>query len=113
MLVKDYQVKRMFETIAFSYDLQNSFLSLRRDSYWRRVLAQSLRLRDEALVLDMGLGMAVVVVVVVVGIVVSIDLNSSYCHHIQERINNLYYKRTKGLVQVYIVHRVENVIVYH
>ena len=54
--MKDYQVKRMFETIAFSYDFQNSFLSLRRDSYWRRVLAQSLRLTGEALVLDMATG---------------------------------------------------------
>ena len=56
MAMKDYQVKRMFETIAFSYDLQNSFLSFRRDSYWRRALAQSLRLRSEALVLDMATG---------------------------------------------------------
>ena len=56
MAMKDYQVKKMFETIAFSYDFQNSFLSMRRDSYWRRVLAQSLRLKDEALVLDMATG---------------------------------------------------------
>ena len=54
--MKDYQVKRMFESIAFSYDFQNSFLSLRRDSYWRRVMAQSLRLPGEALVLDMATG---------------------------------------------------------
>ena len=56
MAMKDYQVKRMFETIAFSYDFQNSFLSLRRDSYWRRVLAQSLGLRGQALILDMATG---------------------------------------------------------
>jgi len=56
MAMKDYQVKKMFETIAFSYDFQNSFLSLRRDSYWRRVLAQSLRLKGKALVLDMATG---------------------------------------------------------
>ncbi|MCG6945226.1 MAG: bifunctional demethylmenaquinone methyltransferase/2-methoxy-6-polyprenyl-1,4-benzoquinol methylase UbiE [Deltaproteobacteria bacterium] len=54
--MKDYQVKRMFETIAFSYDFQNSFLSLRRDSYWRRAMAQCLRLPTEALVLDMATG---------------------------------------------------------
>ena len=54
--MKDYQVKRMFESIAFSYDFQNSFLSLRRDSYWRRVVAQSLRLPAEGLVLDMATG---------------------------------------------------------
>ena len=56
MAMKDYQVKRMFESIAFSYDFQNSFLSLRRDSYWRRVMAQSLRLPGESLVLDMATG---------------------------------------------------------
>jgi demethylmenaquinone methyltransferase/2-methoxy-6-polyprenyl-1,4-benzoquinol methylase len=56
MAMKDYQVKRMFETIAFSYDFQNSFLSLRRDSYWRRAMAQCLRLPTETLVLDMATG---------------------------------------------------------
>jgi demethylmenaquinone methyltransferase/2-methoxy-6-polyprenyl-1,4-benzoquinol methylase len=56
--MKDYQVKRMFETIAFSYDFQNSFLSLRRDVYWRRALAQSITERDEALILDMATGTA-------------------------------------------------------
>ena len=54
--MKDYQVKRMFESIAFSYDFQNSFLSLRRDSYWRRVMAQCLPLPGESLVLDMATG---------------------------------------------------------
>ncbi|MES0398029.1 MAG: class I SAM-dependent methyltransferase, partial [Syntrophobacteria bacterium] len=54
--MKDYQVKRMFETIAFSYDLQNSFLSLRRDSYWRRAMALCLKFPGEALVLDMATG---------------------------------------------------------
>ena len=56
MAMKDYQVKRMFESIAFSYDFQNSFLSLRRDSYWRRVMAQCLHLPGEDLVLDMATG---------------------------------------------------------
>ena len=56
--MKDYQVKRMFETIAFSYDFQNSFLSLRRDVYWRRALAQCITERDEALILDMATGTA-------------------------------------------------------
>jgi demethylmenaquinone methyltransferase/2-methoxy-6-polyprenyl-1,4-benzoquinol methylase len=50
MAMKDYQVKRMFETIAFSYDFQNSFLSLRRDSYWRRAMAQCLTFPGEAAV---------------------------------------------------------------
>ncbi|MBW2581370.1 MAG: ubiquinone/menaquinone biosynthesis methyltransferase, partial [Deltaproteobacteria bacterium] len=60
--MKDYQVKRMFETIAFSYDLQNSFLSLRRDSYWRRAMALCLKFPGEALVLDMATGTAEVAV---------------------------------------------------
>ncbi len=60
--MKDYQVKRMFETIAFSYDFQNSFLSLRRDVYWRRALAQCITERDEALILDMATGTAEVAI---------------------------------------------------
>ncbi len=60
--MRDLQVKRMFETIAFSYDFQNSFLSLRRDSYWRRAMAQCLRLQGEALVLDMATGTAEVAI---------------------------------------------------
>ena len=40
-IMKDTAVKAMFETIAPSYDFQNSFLSLRRDIYWRQVLADS------------------------------------------------------------------------
>ena len=62
MVMKDYQVKRMFETIAFSYDFQNSFLSLRRDVYWRRALAKSIKVRDEALILDMATGTAEVAI---------------------------------------------------
>lgn len=54
--MKDFQVKRMFETIAFSYDFQNSFLSLRRDIYWRRALAQSIDAQDEAVILDVATG---------------------------------------------------------
>jgi demethylmenaquinone methyltransferase/2-methoxy-6-polyprenyl-1,4-benzoquinol methylase len=60
--MKDSQVKRMFETIAFSYDLQNSFLSLRRDGYWRRALAQSIEPRGDALILDVATGTAEVAV---------------------------------------------------
>lgn len=62
MMMKDYQIKRMFEAIAFSYDFQNSFLSLRRDVYWRRALALCIKERDEALILDMATGTAEVAV---------------------------------------------------
>jgi demethylmenaquinone methyltransferase/2-methoxy-6-polyprenyl-1,4-benzoquinol methylase len=48
----------MFETIAGTYDFQNSFLSLRRDVYWRKVLAQSIRLHNGGTVLDVAVGTA-------------------------------------------------------
>jgi demethylmenaquinone methyltransferase/2-methoxy-6-polyprenyl-1,4-benzoquinol methylase len=60
--MRDSQVKRMFETIAFSYDLQNSFLSLRRDGYWRRALAESLEATGKALILDVATGTAEVAI---------------------------------------------------
>ncbi len=49
-------IRRMFEDIAFSYDLQNSVLSLRRDISWRRVLARSLRIPCKGIVLDLATG---------------------------------------------------------
>jgi demethylmenaquinone methyltransferase / 2-methoxy-6-polyprenyl-1,4-benzoquinol methylase len=49
-------VRRMFEDIAFSYDLQNSVLSLRRDISWRRVLARSIRAQGEGMILDAATG---------------------------------------------------------
>jgi demethylmenaquinone methyltransferase/2-methoxy-6-polyprenyl-1,4-benzoquinol methylase len=48
----------MFETIAPGYDFQNSFLSLRRDIYWRQALADSLQLDAGGLVLDVAVGTA-------------------------------------------------------
>lgn len=56
--MKDTAVKNMFETIAWGYDFQNSFLSLRRDSYWRRALAGRLRLAPGGTVLDVAVGTA-------------------------------------------------------
>jgi demethylmenaquinone methyltransferase/2-methoxy-6-polyprenyl-1,4-benzoquinol methylase len=56
--MEDFQVKRMFESIAFSYDFQNSFLSLGRDIQWRRTLAKSINLDSGALVLDLATGTA-------------------------------------------------------
>ena len=55
---KDAQVKRMFESIAFSYDFQNSFLSLGQDMTWRRTLARSLQLSRGGIVLDLATGTA-------------------------------------------------------
>lgn len=56
--MKDTAVKTMFETIAPSYDFQNSFLSLRRDIYWRRALAELVQLDQGGVVLDVAVGTA-------------------------------------------------------
>lgn len=49
-------IRRMFEDIAFSYDLQNSVLSLRRDVSWRRILARSVSAPCEGIILDAATG---------------------------------------------------------
>jgi len=56
--MKDTAVKAMFETIAPTYDFQNSFLSLRRDIYWRRALADALQPGKDCVVLDVAAGTA-------------------------------------------------------
>ncbi|MDW7772618.1 MAG: bifunctional demethylmenaquinone methyltransferase/2-methoxy-6-polyprenyl-1,4-benzoquinol methylase UbiE [Desulfobulbaceae bacterium] len=56
--MKDTQVKAMFETIAPTYDFQNSFLSLRRDIYWRRALAEVLQPQQGDIILDVAVGTA-------------------------------------------------------
>jgi len=48
----------MFESIAFSYDFQNSFLSLGQDILWRRALARSMRVPRKGIVLDLATGTA-------------------------------------------------------
>jgi len=48
----------MFESIAFSYDFQNSFLSLGQDIAWRRTLAASLQVPRGGTVLDLATGTA-------------------------------------------------------
>ncbi len=54
--MKDTEVRAMFETIAGTYDLQNSFLSLRRDIYWRRALAGAIRCNGRGRILDVAIG---------------------------------------------------------
>ncbi len=56
--MKDTAVKAMFETIAPSYDFQNSFLSLGRDIYWRRTLAEVLQPEPGSVILDVAVGTA-------------------------------------------------------
>jgi demethylmenaquinone methyltransferase/2-methoxy-6-polyprenyl-1,4-benzoquinol methylase len=60
--MEDFQVKRMFESIAFSYDFQNSFLSLGRDIQWRRTLAKSIKLESGSMMLDVATGTAEVAI---------------------------------------------------
>ncbi|MEJ2724014.1 MAG: bifunctional demethylmenaquinone methyltransferase/2-methoxy-6-polyprenyl-1,4-benzoquinol methylase UbiE [Deltaproteobacteria bacterium] len=60
--MEDFQVKRMFESIAFSYDFQNSVLSLGCDIQWRRILAKSVECENGSLVLDMATGTAEVAI---------------------------------------------------
>jgi demethylmenaquinone methyltransferase/2-methoxy-6-polyprenyl-1,4-benzoquinol methylase len=54
--MESLRVKNMFETIAPSYDFQNSFLSLGRDVSWRRALARHIRAGEDGLVLDAATG---------------------------------------------------------
>lgn len=61
-MTKDLNVKRLFDNVAFSYDFQNSFLSLRRDVSWRRILAEAIETRGEALILDAATGTAEVAI---------------------------------------------------
>jgi demethylmenaquinone methyltransferase/2-methoxy-6-polyprenyl-1,4-benzoquinol methylase len=61
-VLKDFQVRRMFESIAFSYDLQNSILSAGQDISWRKTLAGALQPGDGRLILDMATGTAEVAV---------------------------------------------------
>jgi len=55
-------IRRMFEEIAFSYDFQNSFLSLRRDVTWRKILARSIQGNGGTLWLDAATGTAEVAI---------------------------------------------------
>lgn len=61
-MTKDLNVRRLFDDVAFSYDFQNSFLSLRRDVAWRRIFAEAIETRDRALILDAATGTAEVAV---------------------------------------------------
>lgn len=53
--MKDVLVRRMFEDIAFSYDFQNSALSLGVDIYWRRLFVDMIE-PGYGLVLDAATG---------------------------------------------------------
>ena len=53
--MRDFLVRRMFDDIAFSYDSQNSILSLGIDILWRKALADMIE-PDTGLVLDAATG---------------------------------------------------------
>ncbi len=54
--MKDQQVKDMFNRIAFSYDFQNSALSMRQDVGWRKKLARMLDVKPGDVILDAAVG---------------------------------------------------------
>lgn len=56
--MQDFQVREMFQRIAFSYDMQNSVLSLGVDVLWRRKLARLAALPPDGLCLDAAVGTA-------------------------------------------------------
>jgi demethylmenaquinone methyltransferase/2-methoxy-6-polyprenyl-1,4-benzoquinol methylase len=58
MQMRDFEVKKMFDTIAEGYDLQNSLLSLRIDVLWRKKLARLLPARRPIHVVDVAVGTA-------------------------------------------------------
>lgn len=94
-MLKDFQIKGMFESIAFSYDFQNSFLSLGRDKYWRRVLAESVRLHGGRIVLDMATGTGEVAIEIYKRIpevrVIALDFSPSMLAIAQKKV------RSRGL----------------
>jgi demethylmenaquinone methyltransferase/2-methoxy-6-polyprenyl-1,4-benzoquinol methylase len=56
--MRDFEVKRMFDTIAEGYDMQNSMLSLRIDVLWRRKLARLISADLPVTVVDVAVGTA-------------------------------------------------------
>lgn len=50
------EVRRMFEAIAGTYDLQNRFLSMWLDTHWRNIFVRYLRLAPGALLGDVAVG---------------------------------------------------------
>ncbi|GFK93604.1 Demethylmenaquinone methyltransferase [Fundidesulfovibrio magnetotacticus] len=56
--MRDFEVRRMFDTIAGGYDMQNSVLSLRIDVLWRKRLARMLPADRPITVADVAAGTA-------------------------------------------------------
>lgn len=56
--MRDFEVRRMFDTIAEGYDMQNSMLSLRIDVLWRKKLARLIPADRPVTVADIAVGTA-------------------------------------------------------
>jgi demethylmenaquinone methyltransferase/2-methoxy-6-polyprenyl-1,4-benzoquinol methylase len=56
--MRDFEVRRMFDTIAGGYDLQNSVLSMRIDVLWRKKLARLIPADRPVTVADVAVGTA-------------------------------------------------------
>ncbi len=56
--MRDTQVRKLFDTVARGYDMQNSVLSLGIDILWRKTLAERLPAGRPILVLDAACGTA-------------------------------------------------------
>ncbi|WP_243358263.1 bifunctional demethylmenaquinone methyltransferase/2-methoxy-6-polyprenyl-1,4-benzoquinol methylase UbiE [Fundidesulfovibrio terrae] len=56
--MRDFEVRRMFDTIAEGYDMQNSMLSLRIDVLWRKKLARLIPADRPVTVVDVAAGTA-------------------------------------------------------
>lgn len=54
--MQDFQVREMFERIAFSYDMQNTVLSMGVDILWRKKLARLAALPPGGVCLDAAVG---------------------------------------------------------
>ncbi len=56
MADKKTQVKRIFESIAFKYDLLNHLLSFGTDFYWRKAALRLTKITPESILLDVACG---------------------------------------------------------
>jgi len=56
--MRDFEVRKMFDTIAEGYDMQNSMLSLRIDVLWRKKLARLIPADRPVTVVDVAVGTA-------------------------------------------------------
>ncbi len=57
-LMEHEKVRRMFDTIASAYDLQNRFLAMWIDTHWRNMFVRYLRLKEGTVLGDLAIGTA-------------------------------------------------------